>query len=271
MKDFYYILGTERDCTPQELTAAYRKLAHKLQPPGQEQDDFLDSHFNEVSEAFQVLSDPVRRRKYDMAYKKHYQRRLYYFKLKHLNIAVTLSLILLTGLFGMYVYKSVYGGKKKAVVQPMVAAAVPKPKLHRKKHHIAAIAPIITKKIIAHADTVKPVVSKPINNAVAVVKPAPVVVKKMAPVKPEPEVLAPPVITQHTEKATPADDTYTTYLKANMTGVVSLHEQASYRSAVLVNIPNNAKVQVLEKGAGFYKVSYNSQVGYVPKWTVGEQ
>ncbi|QKJ29556.1 DnaJ domain-containing protein [Mucilaginibacter mali] len=270
MKDFYYILGTERDCTPQELNSAYRKLARKLQPPGQEQDDFLDSHFREVTEAFEILSDPVRRRKYDMAYKKHYQRRLYYFKLKHLNIAVTLSLILLTGLFGMYVYRSMNGGKKKAVVKP-VAAEVVKPKYRHKKHRLVTAKPIAKKAFIAHVDTIKPVAVKQVNTSAMVSMPVPGVAKPNVPVKPAPEIIPPPTIARQADKQPPVDDnTYTTYLKANMTGVVSLHEQASYRSAVLANIPGNAKVQVLEKGAGFYKVAFNNQTGYVPKWTIGE-
>lgn len=271
MKDFYYILGTERDCTQQELNSAYRKLARKLQPPGQEQDDFLDSHFREVTEAFEILSDPVRRRKYDMAYKKHYQRRLYYFKLTHLNIAVTLSLILLTGLFGMYVYRSVYGAKKKATVQPVAAITPAKSKLHKKKHRGTA-KPVAKQTFIAHTDTVKHITIKPVNiAAIAAIKPVAIAVKQPVPVKPAPGAITPPKIAQPTEKAPPADDTYTTYLKANVTGVVSLHQQASYRSAVLANIPNNTKITVLEKGAGFYKVAFNSQTGYVPKWTVVEQ
>ncbi|HTD40339.1 MAG TPA: DnaJ domain-containing protein, partial [Mucilaginibacter sp.] len=113
MKDLYYILGTDRDCTTGELNAAYQKLARKLQPGEQEHDYFLEDHLREITEAYQTLSDPDKRRKYDAAFKKNYQRRLYYFKIKHLNIAATLALLLFTGLFGWYVMRMINGDKAK--------------------------------------------------------------------------------------------------------------------------------------------------------------
>jgi len=70
MKDLYYILGTDRNCTPRELNAAYQKLARKLQPDEREHDYFLEDHFKEITEAYQILSDPDQRRKYDAAFKK---------------------------------------------------------------------------------------------------------------------------------------------------------------------------------------------------------
>src|ERR1700744_683718 len=111
MKDLYYILGTDRDCSPDELQNAYQKLVRKLRPDEQEQDHFLENHLQEISEAYHILSDPAKRRKYDDAFKRNYQRRLYYFKIKHLNIAVTLALLLFTGLFGFYVIRMINGNK----------------------------------------------------------------------------------------------------------------------------------------------------------------
>jgi cytoskeletal protein RodZ len=262
MKDFYYILGTDRNCTPGELNDAYRKLAQKLQPVGQEYDPFLDSHFQEITEAYQILSSPVSRRKYDVAIKKNYQRRLYYFKIRHLNVLALLALFVFTGLFGFYVIKAISGTKtvKPAKVQAVVAAPV---KHHKRKHSVKTAALVNAKpKLAMAADIPAPVLIK-----LAPVKPASL---KSTPVKPAqqapaPYVPAPPRVASTTQL--PA--TYTTELKANLTGVVTLHESADYRSAVLASIPNHSQVAVLEKGASFYKISFGNQTGYVPKWTIG--
>lgn len=289
MKDFYYILGTERGCSPDELNSAYRKLAQQLQPTGPEPDLFLDSHMQEVTEAYLVLSDPVKRRKYDAAYRKSYMRRGYYFRLSYLNVAATVALIMFTALFGMYVNKVLSGSKTKTVVKtasvaPAFTASRHKKKRHAATNHIAKkhIQPIdrdSIKQQIALAP--KPVPAKPI--IAAVIKPAPVINPKQVAVpviNPKPVTVQAPAEKPVTANSAPekplfTNDTspssYTAYLKANVTGVVSLHQQGNYRSAVLASIPNNSKVQVLEKGPGFYKIAYNGQTGYVPKWTVAEE
>jgi len=42
----------------------------------------------------------------------------------------------------------------------------------------------------------------------------------------------------------------------------------NYSSAVIQVIPTNSQVAVLEKGNYYYKVLYNNDTGYVPKWTL---
>lgn len=60
-KDYYEILGVPRDASPEEIKKAFRKLAHKYHPDrgGDEK------KFKEINEAYQILSDPVKRKQYD--------------------------------------------------------------------------------------------------------------------------------------------------------------------------------------------------------------
>lgn len=250
MKDLYYILGTDRNCTATELNAAYQKLARKLQPDEREPDHFLEDHFKEITEAYQILSDPNQRCKYDAAFKKNYQRRLYFFKIKYLNVAATLALLLFTGLFGWYVIK-LLGGKNEqqtvsAVKSIAQAPSAARPIIHHKKKHRANVEAHVVNQPVAHAnDTV-------IHHGV---KPVPIIASK------------PDIIKQDTTKSL-SISTYSTYLQANATGVIYLHELPNYTSVVINKIPDHSKVTVVEKGRQFYKVMFEDQTGYVPKWTI---
>lgn len=65
MPDPYQILGVTKSATPEELKAAYRKLAKKLHPdlnPGKKE---IEQKFKEVTAAYDLLSDPVTRAKFD--------------------------------------------------------------------------------------------------------------------------------------------------------------------------------------------------------------
>jgi len=66
-KDFYVVLGVAKDASPAEIKKAYRTLARKLHPDKNSGDAKAEARFKEVSEAYDVLSDPARRSEYDEA------------------------------------------------------------------------------------------------------------------------------------------------------------------------------------------------------------
>ncbi len=64
-KDYYRILGVERNASAEDIRKAYRKLAMKYHPdrnPGNKQ---AEERFKEINEAYQVLNDPQKRAHYD--------------------------------------------------------------------------------------------------------------------------------------------------------------------------------------------------------------
>ncbi len=64
-KDYYEILGVKRDATQEEIKKAYRRLALKYHPDRNKDPD-AEEKFKEISEAYAVLSDPEKRRQYDL-------------------------------------------------------------------------------------------------------------------------------------------------------------------------------------------------------------
>lgn len=63
MKDYYKILGVEKNASEEEIKKAFRKLAHAYHPDKSGGDE---AKFKEVSEAYSVLSDKEKRAQYDM-------------------------------------------------------------------------------------------------------------------------------------------------------------------------------------------------------------
>jgi molecular chaperone DnaJ len=63
-RDYYEVLGVDRNATPEDLKKAFRKQALKFHPDRNKEADAND-RFKEVNEAYQVLSDPKRKTQYD--------------------------------------------------------------------------------------------------------------------------------------------------------------------------------------------------------------
>ena len=64
-KDYYESLGVAQGTKPAEIKKAYRKLARKFHPDVNPGDQSAETRFKEINEAYEVLGDPDKRRKYD--------------------------------------------------------------------------------------------------------------------------------------------------------------------------------------------------------------
>lgn len=64
-KDYYKILGVKRGADEKEIKSAYRRLARKYHPDVNPGDPTAEEKFKEISEAYEVLSDPHKRAQYD--------------------------------------------------------------------------------------------------------------------------------------------------------------------------------------------------------------
>jgi molecular chaperone DnaJ len=63
--DYYEVLGVDRGATETELKKAFRSLARELHPDVNRHDPEAEEKFKQAAEAYEVLSDPQRRRTYD--------------------------------------------------------------------------------------------------------------------------------------------------------------------------------------------------------------
>lgn len=64
-KDYYRVLGVEKSATQKEIKSAYRKLAREHHPDVNPDDPDAQERFKDINEAYQVLGDPEKRKKYD--------------------------------------------------------------------------------------------------------------------------------------------------------------------------------------------------------------
>jgi curved DNA-binding protein len=64
-KDYYSTIGVAKTASAKEIKQAYRKLARKHHPDVNQGDKAAESRIKEINEAYEVLSDPEKRKKYD--------------------------------------------------------------------------------------------------------------------------------------------------------------------------------------------------------------
>ncbi|MBI3965575.1 MAG: J domain-containing protein [Chloroflexi bacterium] len=64
-RDYYQVLGVSRSAPDKDIRQAYRKLARKYHPDLNPNDKAAEARFKEIGEAYDVLSDPEKRQKYD--------------------------------------------------------------------------------------------------------------------------------------------------------------------------------------------------------------
>src|SRR5262245_28420097 len=64
-KDYYSTLGVAKGATEKEIKQAFRKLARKHHPDVNPGDKAAESRFKDINEAYEVLGDPEKRKKYD--------------------------------------------------------------------------------------------------------------------------------------------------------------------------------------------------------------
>src|SRR6187399_473997 len=64
-KDYYATLGVAKTASAKEIKQAFRKLARKHHPDVNPGDKSAEGRFKELNEAYEVLGDPAKRKKYD--------------------------------------------------------------------------------------------------------------------------------------------------------------------------------------------------------------
>lgn len=64
-KDYYKILGVERNASQPDIKRAYRQLALQYHPDKNPDDESAESRFKEINEAYEVIGDPAKRAKFD--------------------------------------------------------------------------------------------------------------------------------------------------------------------------------------------------------------
>src|SRR3712207_1070732 len=64
-RDLYKILGVSKGASQEEIRKSYRKLARKHHPDANRDDPEAENRFKEIQHAYEILSNPEKRREYD--------------------------------------------------------------------------------------------------------------------------------------------------------------------------------------------------------------
>src|SRR3954465_15935155 len=64
-RDYYEVLGVNRDCSEEDLKKSYRRLALKRHPDRNPDNPKAEEHFKEAKEAYEILSETHKRSAYD--------------------------------------------------------------------------------------------------------------------------------------------------------------------------------------------------------------
>jgi hypothetical protein len=283
MKDFYYILGLQPNCSSDEIKEAYRKLSKKLHPDLNQGDTYFENRFKDINEAFEALSDPIKRRQYDEQLKSAGPRRrteqappsaFTKYRRKGPGPGMIIVLVLLALIMGDYLVR--YYNKSKTNDSKKVASVVnPAPVMvyhhHRRKHSskskIAGDSARHNFDIANNAAPHPKAVAIPVKAKVIVDsgKPKPTLVS----IKSKPAANPVPVIpVNKPETSGNGNFLYATNIKANATGVINMRRHPDFSSDVIGTIPANAKVFVLQRGDDYYRIAFNANIGYVPKWAL---
>lgn len=290
MKDFYYILGLAPTCSEDQIKEAYRKLSKKLHPDLNQGDEYFESRFRDIKEAFETLRDPLKRRIYDDQLSRFKEsadilkqpkaageatpgtpRPVWRtaprpkVRKRGAGLGLTLTLIVLGGILGIYLARSFFGNKAKTHPSVKDSIAVAPLALHKKHKRRHESKPLIAAHVFKKKfDTVKTVMVK---------------AQPMQPLAPTPELVKPKTVkieplrpmiakTWPDSDETHSDYLYTTFVHPNVTGVVKLRQQNKFNSNIIASIPANSKVYVLERGDTYYRVFYDHNIGFVPKWAL---
>jgi curved DNA-binding protein CbpA len=276
MKDFYYILGIDIGSSPNEIRDAYRKLSKKFHPDLNGDEGCFAGRFREINEAYETLNDPAKRKKYDTVIKKvrvnpideeferrqaqrqqattgqTYRTRQYR---RGPGVGTSIMLVVVGLIVVVYLVKSFRGSKTKIITTAVAPAPVYKAvRKHHKRKHMPDNT--VSKELVLNktGDTGTRRVSAS-NIKLSEVKPLPG--KQIEIVNP---------VNKAFVKS--PDYLYSTIVKPNITGIVNMREFDRYDSAVIAVIPADSKVYVIERGSGYYKVTYDNSIGYVPKWAL---
>jgi curved DNA-binding protein CbpA len=65
-RDYYEVLGIAPDASAEEIKEAYRKLAFRCHPDRNRKSEEAHKKMQEINEAYAILSDPIKRREYDL-------------------------------------------------------------------------------------------------------------------------------------------------------------------------------------------------------------